>query len=114
VPHTSGEIFAPQSVEHYLGTLSLGLDHLADHLRAVSTPSTGSEVSSAAARVAEVDLDHPLGDVKSALAEMSEVYLDDAIWFHDPAYVAHLNCPIVIPALLAELYVSAVNSSLDT
>ena len=114
MPHTSGEIFAPQSVEHYLGTLSLGLDHLADHLRAVSTPSTGSEVSSAAARVAEVDLDHPLGDVKSALAEMSEVYLDDAIWFHDPAYVAHLNCPIVIPALLAELYVSAVNSSLDT
>jgi L-2,4-diaminobutyrate decarboxylase len=92
----------------------LGLDHLADHLRAAAAPSTGSDVRSAAARVAEVDLDHPLGDVKAALAEMSQVYLDDAIWFHDPAYVAHLNCPIVIPALLAELYVSAVNSSLDT
>ena len=42
------------------------------------------------------------------------VYLDDAIWFHEPTYAAHLNCPVVIPALLAELFISVVNSCLDT
>ena len=64
--------------------------------------------------MADVDLDRPLGDPEQALAEMSRIYLDDAIWFHDPSYAAHLNCPVVIPALLAEVFVSAVNSSLDT
>jgi L-2,4-diaminobutyrate decarboxylase len=45
---------------------------------------------------------------------MSRIYLDDAVWFHEPTYAAHLNCPVVVPALLAEVFVSAVNSSLDT
>ncbi|QIX28896.1 aspartate aminotransferase family protein [Nocardioides sp. JQ2195] len=45
---------------------------------------------------------------------MSKLYLDDAVWFHETGYAAHLNCPIVIPALVAELFVSSVNSSLDT
>jgi len=114
VSQPSAELFTSRSVEHYLGTLGLGLDHLADHLRSVTNPSSGADVASAAARVAAVDLDRPLGDAKAALEEMSRVYLDDAVWFHDPAYVAHLNCPVLIPALLAEVFVSAVNSSLDT
>lgn len=45
---------------------------------------------------------------------MSKLYLDDAVWFHETGYAAHLNCPVVIPALVAELFVSSVNSSLDT
>ena len=36
---------------------------------------------------------------------MSRIYLDDAVWFHEPTYAAHLNCPVVIPALLAEVFV---------
>ena len=108
---SSAELFTPRSIEHYLGTLNLGLEHLAEHVRGVTAPGTGPRVDDVAGLVDEVDLERPLGDVEAALAELSQVYLDDAIWFHDPAYVAHLNCPIVIPALLAELYVSAVNSS---
>lgn len=36
------------------------------------------------------------------------------MYFHHPRYLAHLNCPVVIPALLGEAVLSAVNSSLDT
>ncbi|KAB2806998.1 aspartate aminotransferase family protein [Pimelobacter simplex] len=45
---------------------------------------------------------------------MSRLWLDDAVWFHEPSYAAHLNCPVVVPALLAELFVASVNSSMDT
>ena len=46
---------------------------------------------------------------------MSRIYLDDAVWFHEPTYAAHLNCPVVIPALLAEVFVSARSTPrLDT
>ena len=36
------------------------------------------------------------------------------MWFHEPSYAAHLNCPVVVPALLAELFIASVNSSMDT
>ena len=94
--------------------MRLGVDHLADALRRVSGPATGQAPEKAARLVADIDLDQPLGDAADALGEMSRIYLDDAVWFHEPTYAAHLNCPVVIPALLAEVFVSGVNSSLDT
>ncbi|WKN49873.1 aspartate aminotransferase family protein [Nocardioides sp. Arc9.136] len=107
-------LFHPDHLDDFLASMRLGLDHLADALRAQSGPATGVLPEQAAKVVADVDLDRPLGDTGAALAEMSRVWLDDAVWFHDPSYVAHLNCPVVVPALLAELFVSSVNSSLDT
>lgn len=59
-------------------------------------------------------LDSPLGDNDAALAELQALYLNDAVWFHHPKYVAHLNCPVVLPSLLAEQIMAAVNSSVDT
>ncbi|WP_148571179.1 pyridoxal phosphate-dependent decarboxylase family protein [Nocardioides caldifontis] len=91
-----------------------GVEHVARHLVEAGAPTTGPDVERLAKRVADVDLDAPVDDVRSALDELSSLYLDDAVWFHHPRYVAHLNCPVVIPALLAEVVVSAVNSSLDT
>ena len=111
---TLRHLFHPDNLEEYLDSMRAGSDHLAAALSRVSGPSTGTSPRQAAAPVAEIDLDAPVGDVEEALDELSRVYLDDAIWFHEPSYAAHLNCPVVIPALLAELFVSSVNSSLDT
>src|SRR5690606_40177933 len=67
-----------------------------------------------APEVSTIDLDTPLGDPEAALCELERVYLRDAVYFHHPRYLAHLNCPVVIPALLGEAILSAINSSLDT
>jgi glutamate/tyrosine decarboxylase-like PLP-dependent enzyme len=107
-------VFHPANADHYAETMAAGLDHLVDTLRRVSGPASGTGVAEAAARVATVDLDAPLGDTEKALAELSHVWLQDAVWFHEPSYAAHLNCPVVVPALLAELFIASVNSSLDT
>jgi L-2,4-diaminobutyrate decarboxylase len=107
-------LFHPDHADAYVDAMRLGVDHLAATLRRVHAPATGVPPEQAAKAVADVDLDRPLGDAGAALAEMSRLYLDDAVWFHEPSYAAHLNCPVVIPALLAEVFVSAVNSSLDT
>jgi glutamate/tyrosine decarboxylase-like PLP-dependent enzyme len=112
--HPLSHVFHPRHVDAYADTMRRGVDHLADTMRGLTGPSTGTTPENAAKAVAEVDLDRPLRDPDAALAEMSRLYLDDAVWFHDPTYAAHLNCPVVIPALLAEVFVSAVNSSLDT
>lgn len=114
-PDPLSHLFHPKHTEDYAESMRLGIEHLTATLRGRSQqPATGVSPETAAKPVADVDLDRPLHDVAAALEEMSRVYLDDAVWFHEPSYAAHLNCPVVIPALLAELFVSGVNSSLDT
>jgi L-2,4-diaminobutyrate decarboxylase len=49
-----------------------------------------------------------------ALKEIKELYLDHAIVFHNTSYVAHLNCPVLIPALVGELIANAVNTAIET
>ncbi|WP_010520779.1 pyridoxal phosphate-dependent decarboxylase family protein [Aquimarina agarivorans] len=49
-----------------------------------------------------------------ALSEIKELYLDHAISFHNPNYVAHLNCPVLIPALVGDMIASAVNTAVET
>ncbi len=77
-------------------------------------PFTGATPAELKRRVDGVDLGTPLADTAAALEELEDVYLRDAVYFHDAKYAAHLNCPVVIPALVAEAVLSAVNSSMDT
>ena len=111
---TLRHLFHPDNIEDYLHSIRAGADHLATTMGKVSGPSAGTTPAEAAAPVRDIDLDVPTASLDDALDELSTVYLDEAIWFHEPTYAAHLNCPVVIPALLAELFVSSVNSSLDT
>ncbi len=107
-------LFHPANAQCYAETIGAGLEHLVRTLDRVSGPAVGTGVAEAAARVAAIDLDAPLGDTREVLDELSRVWLDDAVWFHEPTYAAHLNCPVVVPALLAELFIASVNSSMDT
>lgn len=107
-------LFHPANADDYAAAIRSGLAHLTSELAAVTRPVTGAAPAQAAAAVAAVDLDQPLGDADAALDELRRLWLRDAVWFHVPTYAAHLNCPVVIPALVAELFLSAVNSSLDT
>ncbi|MER7590810.1 aspartate aminotransferase family protein [Micromonospora sp. NPDC127501] len=102
------------SVEQYRRTIADGVDRVARRVATVDRPGTGITPAELAPLVDRVDLDRPLGDAGAALDELENVYLRDAVWFHHPRYLAHLNCPVAIPALLGEAVLTAVNSSLDT
>ncbi|WP_328827558.1 pyridoxal phosphate-dependent decarboxylase family protein [Nocardioides acrostichi] len=104
----------PDHAGEYETATRLAVTHLASTLSRVRGPVTGSSPARAAASVDAVDLDLPLGCTTQALAELDRVWLDDTVWFHEPGYAAHLNCPVLIPALVAEVLVSGVNPSLDT
>lgn len=107
-------LFNARNVARYREEMVRGVAAVADHVSTVTTPFSGATVADTAAKVGAVDLDRPLDDLGQVLDEVREIYLDDAVWFHEPRYLAHLNCPVVIPALVAEVLVSSVNSSLDT
>ncbi|MBK3641592.1 lysine decarboxylase DesA [Streptomyces sp. MBT33] len=102
------------TAEHYRRSVTEGVERVAAKLATTDRPFTGVTVDALAPRIDAIDLDRPLGDTGAVLDELEEVYLRDAVYFHHPRYLAHLNCPVVIPAVLGEAVLSAVNSSLDT
>ncbi|GGU87353.1 pyridoxal-dependent decarboxylase [Streptomyces litmocidini] len=102
------------TAESYRRSVTEGVERVARKLTTARGPFTGVTPAELAPAVDAVDLDRPLGDASAALDELEDVYLRDAVYFHHPRYLAHLNCPVVIPAVLGEAVLSAVNSSLDT
>ncbi|WEO97264.1 lysine decarboxylase DesA [Streptomyces sp. FXJ1.172] len=102
------------TTEHYRSSVTEGVERVAAKLATTDRPFTGVTVDALTPRVDAIDLDRPLGDTAAVLDELEDVYLKDAVYFHHPRYLAHLNCPVVIPAVLGEAVLSAVNSSLDT
>ncbi|MFF0202272.1 lysine decarboxylase DesA [Streptomyces sp. NPDC005017] len=102
------------TAELYRRSVTDGVERVAAKLATTDRPFTGVTVDALAPRIEGIDLDRPLHDTTAVLDELEDVYLRDAIYFHHPRYLAHLNCPVVIPAVLGEAILSAVNSSLDT
>ncbi|KOV59250.1 lysine decarboxylase DesA [Streptomyces sp. MMG1121] len=102
------------TAEHYRSSVTEGVERVAAKLATTDRPFTGVTADALAPRVDAIDLDRPLGDTAAVLDELEDVYLKDAVYFHHPRYLAHLNCPVVIPAVLGEAVLCAVNSSLDT
>ncbi|MBT3151080.1 lysine decarboxylase DesA [Streptomyces sp. CHD11] len=102
------------TAEQYRRSVTEGVERVAAKLATAQRPFTGITVDALAPRIDAIDLDRPLHDTAAVLDELEDVYLRDAVYFHHPRYLAHLNCPVVIPAVLGEAVLSAVNSSLDT
>ena len=108
------QLLTNHTAGRYRQVLAAGIARVAARIAGTRRPFTGISPARLAPQVAGIDLDRPLRDVAAALDELDGVYLRDAVYFHHPRYLAHLNCPVVIPALLGEAVLTAVNSSLDT
>lgn len=90
------------------------ISRVANRLASVNAPTTGPTPQELKERIDLVDLHQPLGSTQDSFTELNELYLNDAVYFHDPKYAAHLNCPVVIPAVAAENFVTSINTSMDT
>lgn len=110
----TNQLFNARNSPRYVAQVLQGVNAVATKLDRTTRPFTGVQPAELKLRVDGVDLEQPLPDTAAALEELEALYLRDAIYFHDAKYAAHLNCPVVIPALVGEAVLSAVNSSMDT
>ncbi len=51
---------------------------------------------------------------ENALEYLNNLYIKNTIAFHNPNYVAHLNCPVVLPAMAAEIIATTINTAIET
>ncbi|WP_423823514.1 pyridoxal-dependent decarboxylase [Salinisphaera sp. SPP-AMP-43] len=75
---------------------------------------SGRTPAELAAPLAGIDLDGVPAGFETALAELQSLYLEHAVYFHHPRYVAHLNCPVMRSAAASEIVAAAINTSMDT
>ncbi len=107
-------IFNDKNLTHYKESLLTGIELIQKSMSAAVKPFSGILPHELAAQFKAIDLNQSCDRLGDALAEIEQLYLEHAIYFHHPQYVAHLNCPVAIPALLAELLLTSINSSVDT
>ncbi|MGK9121021.1 pyridoxal phosphate-dependent decarboxylase family protein [Olivibacter jilunii] len=108
------DIFSQYSADAYNKAIDQAKTLVLQFLRKQTKPFSGITPAALGQQFQHVDLNVPLANYDSLFAEVDRLYVSHATAFHLPHYIAHLNCPVVIPALAAELLISAINSSQDT
>ncbi|SKC47835.1 pyridoxal phosphate-dependent decarboxylase family protein [Krasilnikoviella flava] len=108
------DLLGAATAADYAGALHAVVDDVAARVATARQPFCGASRRELQALVDAVDLDGPPVGTPDALAETADLYASHAVWFHHPAYAAHLNCPVVVPAVGAEAMLAAVNTSVDT
>lgn len=107
-------IFNDHNLGYYKQSLQKGLELVRSTIAGKQQPFSGVLPHELAEDFRDINLDESFPHLEDALAEVEQLYLNDAVYFHHPNYVAHLNCPVVVPAILAELILTSINSSVDT
>ncbi|GAT71968.1 pyridoxal-dependent decarboxylase [Microbacterium sp. HM58-2] len=108
------ELLTSSTADLYRSLVSQAASHVAARFADVAQPASGASRAELQSLVDAVDLDAAGIGTPSAIREVDELFLAHAVWFHHPAYAAHLNCPVVLPAVAAESVLAAVNPSVDT
>nr|WP_323127123.1 pyridoxal-dependent decarboxylase [Brevibacterium atlanticum] len=113
-PTRTDALLGAHSAHEYTALMHDVVDSLGRRFHATETATSANDRSQLQAAVDAVDLDTPGIGNAEALREVDALYADNAVWFHHPSYVAHLNCPVAVPAVAAEAMLAAINTSVDT
>jgi L-2,4-diaminobutyrate decarboxylase len=108
------DVLTRSNADIYRSLIDQTSSKVASRIVRASQPYSGASRSELELLVQQVELDGVGVGTPRALTEIDELYLENAVWFHHPAYAAHLNCPVVLPAVAAEGILAAVNTSVDT
>ena len=111
--HTDA-LLGAHSADEYTSLMHDVVDSLGERFRTTERAASAKDRSGLQAAVDAVDLDTAGVGNAEALREVDALYADNAVWFHHPSYVAHLNCPVAVPAVAAEAMLAAINTSVDT
>src|SRR5699024_2303698 len=112
--HVNDPLLTRHSRGAHASALAAATAEVGRYLDDRTTPRSPASPSLLSDATAAVDLDAPLGSLDLALDEVRGLYLDHAVGYHHPRYLAHLNCPVTIPALAAETLTTAAETPGET
>ncbi|NQY65593.1 MAG: hypothetical protein HRT38_18165 [Alteromonadaceae bacterium] len=102
-------IFNQQNLTNYETASIQSISFIHRAVNRATSVYSGQMANQLASKITDLDIDLPLNSFNEVLAEVDELYLKNAVYFHNPKYVAHLNCPVAYPAVVAEQVLTAIN-----
>lgn len=107
-------LFCDINIHEYQNVMQKAQESVIAFLEENNQPFSGVSPKELRKQFENIDLNSYPQSYEEVFEEVRTLYTQHAIAFHHPKYVAHLNCPVVIPAVAAEMLISSINSSLDT
>ncbi|WP_330630596.1 pyridoxal phosphate-dependent decarboxylase family protein [Halocatena halophila] len=108
-------VFGPDTLESYRNATSLAIAALQSGYFGSNTPFSGRTPDEIHEDVAETEPFPSAGQsLEAVLERVSSLVCADSVGVYHPQSMAHLHCPPTVPALAAELIVSAMNQSMDS
>lgn len=107
-------VFGEHNLEELDELIQKGMSLINKTISTKKTPFTGILPSELAPNFKDLDLETPKKSIDTVLEELEALYLNDAVYFHHPKYMAHLNAPVTNHTILAELIQACINTSVDT
>ena len=102
------------TAERFQEGIALAAEQVVRQLTGTDRPFTGVHPDTLAERFQSIDPGAPLASLGDALEELEGLYLNDAVHYHHPRYLAHLNCPVTLAATVGEVIQSALNTAVET
>ncbi|WP_298545105.1 aspartate aminotransferase family protein [uncultured Aquimarina sp.] len=108
------QFFDPESKEIYKESIQKTVDYIIDFLDN-DTFYSGESSDNLRSKIDLIKANPQIKlSIDEALQEIKELYLEHTISFHHPTYVAHLNCPVLIPAIVGDIMATSVNTAIET
>lgn len=95
------------ALTHAAGVAAAAIDAAGGPARPATAPTPGDLLE-------QIDLDAPLPRLEDVLAELNDLWLNSAVFYHHPRYLSHLNCPVATPAVAAEVLASTLNTAVES
>lgn len=95
---------------HYDFAINKAKDAILEGFVETDQPYSGTDPATVIDRVGAVECFPEQGQgIQDALNTLTETIFPDAIRVHNPACMAHLHCPPIIPSVVAELVAASMN-----
>lgn len=107
-------LFCDINIHNYQNVMQKAQESVIAFLEENRQPFSGVTPKELRRQFENINLNDFPQSYEAVFEEVKNLYTRHAVAFHHPKYVAHLNCPVVIPAVAAEMLISSINSSLDT
>lgn len=104
-----------ESLTAYSAAITAAINSLTQYFASQNQPYSGVSPDELAAELREVDICPETGEnLQKILLQVGETILQNSVNVSHPTCIAHLHCPPLIPALAAEVLISATNQSMDS
>jgi L-2,4-diaminobutyrate decarboxylase len=106
---------SPESLTAYSVALTATAEILTKYFASQNQPYSGLSPTELAAELRKLEICPETGKkFPKILLDVGETILQNSVNVSHPTCIAHLHCPPLIPALAAEVLISATNQSMDS